>query len=409
MSSTDNTTTDDAYDHLLAVKDFEGAAKKFLPHCVFEYLRGGTEDEVTLSANRSAFDLVGFRPRGLCDVSERTQVVDLWGKQYASPIGIAPTGVAGIVRHDCDAMLAQETAQANVPFIISGASNVPLERLARLNQDSWYQGYFPGDREQISKITQRLAAAGINTIVLTIDTCVGANRENNMRNHFTIPFKLSPRVLLDGVTHPAWLIQVFARTLIKSGVPRFVNMYGENGPMITESTPGGFRAGRDRLSWEDLKWLRSQWKGRLVVKGVMHPADAQLAAEIGVDAMIVSNHGGRQLDAAISSLQALPEVVAQVPASIPVFLDGGVRRGSDVLKALALGAKLVFMGRPTLYGAAVGESPGIRRVLNILMSEIDRNLALLGCRQISDVTPDLLQYISAPRINIDIKNKGDNR
>ena len=393
------------YENLLAVKDFERAAQRFLPHCVFEYLRGGTEDEVTLNANRNAFDLLAFRPRGLCNVSERTQSVELWGKNYSSPIGIAPTGVAGIVRHDCDAMLAIESARANIPFIISGASNVALERLAQLNPDSWYQGYFPGDREQISKITQRLTAANIKTIVLTIDTCVGANRENNMRNHFTIPFKLSPRVRVDGLTHPAWSIQVFAKTLIKSGVPRFVNMYGATGPMITESTPGGFRQGRDRLSWEDLKWLRSQWKGRLVVKGVMHPADAKLAADIGVDAMIVSNHGGRQLDATISSLQALPDVIAQLPASMPVFLDGGVRRGTDVLKAVALGAKFVFMGRPTLYGAAVGEQQGIRRVLNIFMSEIDRNLALLGCRRIGEVTPDLLQHISAPNINLNSRSQ----
>ena len=205
------------------------------------------------------------------------------------------------------------------------------------------------------------------------------------------------------MTHPAWSLQVFAKTLIRSGVPRFVNMYGEAGPMITESTPGGFRAGRDRLSWDDLKWLRSHWSGRLVVKGVMHPADALLASDIGVDAMIVSNHGGRQLDASISSLQALPDIVAQVPSSMPVFLDGGIRRGTDVLKAVALGAKFVFMGRPTLYGAAVGESLGIRHVLNILTTEIDRNLALLGCKNISSVTPDLLQYVSPPKINGDKK------
>lgn len=403
MSTDQNDTRANAFDHLLAVKDFEREAKNFLPHCVFEYLRGGTEDEATLQVNRDAFDSIGFRPRGLCDVSERSQEISLWGKQYASPLGIAPTGVAGIVRHDCDAMLAAESAKADIPFIMSGASNVPLERLAELNPDSWYQGYFPGDREQISKITARLAAANIKTIVVTIDTCVGANRENNMRNDFTIPFKLSPRVILDGVTHPAWSLQVFAKTLIKSGVPRFVNMYGENGPMITESTPGGFRAGRDRLNWDDLKWLRFQWKDKLVIKGVMHPADAQLGSDIGVDGLIVSNHGGRQLDTSISSLQALPDIVSQVPESMPVFLDGGIRRGTDVLKAIALGAKLVFMGRPTLYGAAVGESQGIRRVLNILMSEIDRNLALLGCRNIGEVTPDLLQYISAPKIHGDKK------
>ena len=175
-------------------------------------------------------------------------------------------------------------------------------------------------------------------------------------------------------------------------------MYGEQGPLITESTPGGFRAGRDRLSWDDLNWIRHQWKGRLVVKGVMHPADAQLAVNIGVDAIIVSNHGGRQLDSSISSLQALPEIVAQVKGSIPVFLDGGVRRGTDVLKAIALGAKFIFIGRSTLYGAAVGKELGIRKVIEIFISEIDRNLALLGCKNLNEVRGDLLQHIASPKI-----------
>lgn len=398
MSSMVSSDSAPSFDHLLAVKDFEREAKKFLPHCVFEYLRGGTEDEITLNTNRTAFDSLGFRPRGLCNVSDRTQTASLWGKQYSSPIGIAPTGLAGIVRYECDAMLAAESARANIPFIISGASNVPLERLVRLNPDSWYQGYFPGDREQISKVLDRLKLSGIQTVVVTIDTCVGANRENNMRNHFTVPFKLSPHLLWDGIKHPSWSFSVFAKTLIHSGIPRFVNMYGEQGPLITESTPGGFRAGRDRLSWDDLNWIRHQWKGRLVVKGVMHPADAQLAVNIGVDAIIVSNHGGRQLDSSISSLQALPEIVAQVKGSMPVFLDGGVRRGTDVLKAIALGAKFIFIGRSTLYGAAVGKELGIRRVIEIFITEIDRNLALLGCKNLNEVRGDLLQHIASPKI-----------
>ncbi len=389
----------DRYAHLLSVTDVERQAKVFLPKCVFEYVRGGTEDEETLRENRAAFDRLAFRPRGLCDVSVRSQAVELWGKTYASPLGFAPTGLGAIVRHDCDALLAAEALSANVPYVMSGASNVPLERLALINPDCWYQGYFPGDREQILRIINRLRAAGIQTIVVTIDTCVGANRENNQRNHFTVPFSLSARLVLDGMLHPAWTLKVFAQTLFKSGIPRFENMYGGEGTRITDSSPGGFRAGRDRLNWEDLKWLREQWRGRLVLKGVMHPLDAKLAADIGVDALIVSNHGGRQLDATISSLQALPDILAQVPATLPVCLDGGVRRGTDVLKAVALGARLVFMGRPPLYGAAVGGAAGIRRVMDILTSEIDRNLALLGCATISDVTPDLLQPITAPRLS----------
>ena len=383
-------------ENFLSVADFERAARQRLPGSVFEYVRGGTEDEKTLQENRSVFDRVGFRPRGLRNVRQRDQSVTLWGKTYASPFGLAPTGVNAIVCHDCDAKLAHEARHANIPFIISGASNVALERLASIAPGCWYQGYFPGDRARIEKIAARLTAAGIDTIVVTIDTCVAANRENNARNDFTVPFRATPRLLLQGLLHPRWSLQVFAKTLLATGIPRFENMYETVGPKITEDTPDGFRAGRDQLDWEDLKWLRNRWPGKLLVKGVMHSEDARLATRLGVDAIIVSNHGGRQLDGAISTLQALPAVVASVPASLPVFVDGGFRRGTDILKALALGARMVFLGRPPLYGAAAKGSAGIRRVLEIMRSEIDRDLALLGCRKIDDVTAELLDLCGPP-------------
>jgi L-lactate dehydrogenase (cytochrome) len=196
--------------------------------------------------------------------------------------------------------------------------------------------------------------------------------------------------------HPRWLLEVFAKTMFTTGTPRFVNMYETMGPSITENTTDGFRAGRDRLTWEDLKWLRERWAGRLIVKGVMHPQDAELAAATGMDALIVSNHGGRQLDSAIAPLQALPDVVRSIPATLPVFIDGGFRRGTDVLKALALGAKLVFMGRPQLYGAAAAGSAGIAKVVDILRTEIDRDMALLGCKDLSEVRADLITARSAP-------------
>ena len=385
-------------ENFLSVADFERAAKRRLPAPVFEYLRGGTEDELSLHENRAVFDRLGFLPRGLRNVAQRNQAVTLWGKTYASPFGLAPTGVNAIVCHDCDAKLASEAAHAKVPYIISGASNVALERLAKIAPGCWYQAYFPGDRTRIEKILTRLGAATIDTLVVTMDTCVAANRENNIRNDFTIPFHATPRLVLEAILHPRWSMQVFAKTLLTSGIPRFANMYETTGPRITEDTPDGFRAGRDQLDWDDLKWLRDQWPGKLLVKGVMHPADALLAAEVGVDAIIVSNHGGRQLDGAISTLQALPQIVATVPATLPVFVDGGFRRGTDILKAIALGARLVFLGRPPLYGAAVRGAPGIRRVLDLLRNEIDRDLALLACNAIDDVRADLLNVCGPPSI-----------
>ena len=381
----------------LSVGDFEREAKKRLPKAVFEYVRGGTEDEVALNGNRAVFEQLVFRARGLRDVSTRSQAVTVLGHTYASPFGFAPTGVNSIVCHDCDSKLAREAARSQLPYIVSGASNVAIETLSKLAPHCWYQGYFPGDRTRIGNIADRLDAAGVRTIVVTIDTCVGANRENNQRNDFTIPFQLTTKLIGSGLMHPRWLLEVFAKTMFTTGTPRFVNMYETMGPSITENTTDGFRAGRDRLSWEDLKWLRDRWPEKLLVKGVMHPKDAEIAASVGMDAVIVSNHGGRQLDSAIAPLQALPDVIRSVPKTLPVLIDGGFRRGTDVLKAIALGAKLVFIGRPQLYGAAVAGTEGIAKVVDILRSEIDRDLALLGCKDLNEVTPDLLCIRGAPR------------
>ncbi len=375
---------------LLSVSDFEHAAAKRLPRCVYGYVRGGTEDERSLRANHQAFDDLGFVPRGLNIVDGREVSTELWGRRYAMPLGIAPTGLAGLVWHECDLALARAAKQAEVPFIISGSSSVPLERLQEECRENWYQAYFPGDRSRMSRILERLRATGVGVLVVTIDTCVAANRENNARMDFTIPFRMTPRLFWDGVLHPRWSIGVFMKTLRANGVPRFANLYEEIGPPITQEPAHGFRTGRDRLCWDDIAWLREQWKGRLVLKGVMHCEDARRAEQIGADGIIVSNHGGRQLDGTISSLAALPEVVRSVSAGFPVMVDGGFRRGTDVLKAIALGAKLVFVGRATLYGAAVAGEAGAARVLSILASELDRNMALLGCSQLSEVSRDLL-------------------
>lgn len=375
---------------LLSVSDVERAAKSRLPKCVWGYVRGGTEDEMSLRENRSMFSRVGLIPRGLRDVHARSMDTHLLGQQYAMPIGISPTGLAGLVWHEGDLALAKAARDFNVPFIISGSSSVPLERLQTDAPGNWYQAYFPGDRERIGRIIERIHKANINTLVVTIDTSVAANRENNTRLDFTIPFRLTPKLLLDGMLHPRWSIQVFANTLLKAGIPRFANFYEEIGPPITQEPSQGFRTGRDRLTWSDIEWIRNKWHGKLVLKGVMHVDDAKLAAGIGVDGLIVSNHGGRQLDGAISPLQALPAIRRVVPAEIPVMLDGGIRRGTDILKALALGANFVFIGRPTLYGAALAGYDGVRHVLEIFRSEHDRNLALVGCVKISEINRSLI-------------------
>ncbi|CAB3672022.1 alpha-hydroxy-acid oxidizing protein [Achromobacter denitrificans] len=378
----------------LSVRDFEREARRIMPRCVEGYVCGGTEDGASLDESVRALRDIGFRPRGLRVVDQRSSQVSLFGQDYAMPMGFAPTGFSAIVMHECDLALARAAQDARIPFIISGASSVPLERLQQATgKRCWYQAYLPGNTDRIAKLLARLRQAEIPVLVVTIDTCVGANRENLQRLAFTVPFKMSPSVVLDGMLHPRWTLNVFLRTLFGSGVPRFSNLYEEIGPPITQDPPNGFRGERDKLSWEHIRWIRDNWPGKLVLKGVMHADDARQAWAVGADGVIVSNHGGRQLDGCISPLQALPDVAAAVPPGFPVMVDGGFRRGSDVLKAVALGARLVFTGRPQLFGAAVGGDAGIRKVAEIFRSEISTNMALLGCRTLADVTPDLIAPI----------------
>lgn len=384
--------------HILSVADAERAARRRLPRCVWGYLRGGTEDERSLRENRDVFSRIGLVHRGLNDVHKRSLERSLLGKSYAMPVGIAPTGLAAMIWHECDLELARAASDAHVPFIISGSSSVPLERLLQHNPDCWYQAYFPGDRERIGRIMARLERAKVRTLVVTVDTAVAANRENNVRLDFTIPFRLTPRLMLDGVLHPRWTLQVFARTLIKAGVPRFANFYEEVGPPVTQEPAQGFRTGRDRLSWSDVAWIREHWDGTLVLKGVLHPEDARKAVEIGVDGVIVSNHGGRQLDGSISPLQALPSIIQAVPQGFPVMIDGGFRRGTDVIKALALGAQFVFVGRAPLFGAALAGYEGIRHILSIFRTELDRDLALMGCTHPDQINREHVRPCGSPDI-----------
>ena len=295
---------------------------------------------------------------------------------------------------DCDSALARVAREEQLPFIISGASTVPLERLQQENDKRcWYQAYLPGNMARIRPLLERLQRAEVPVLVITIDTCVVANRENLQRLRFTVPFRFSPQLLLDGLLHPRWTFDVFLRTVLTDGIPRFANLGHEIGPRITQDPPNGFRGERDRLTWDCIREIRQLWTGKLVLKGVMHPDDARLAVAHGADGVIVSTHGGRQLDGCISPLQALPGVRAAVPDDFPVMIDGGFRRGTDVLKAVALGARMVFCGRPQLFGAAVAGAEGIHHTASIFRQEILTNMALLGCSSLAEVGPDLLREL----------------
>jgi len=360
---------------MLALDDFEDAARRIIPRPIFGYASGGAETNASLRANRAVWDEFAFVPKTLVDTTARTQTTTLFGHTYDSPFGIAPMGGTAMAAYQGDVVLARAAAAANIPMIVSGASLTPLEEVRQAGPTAWFQAYLPGDDGPITQLVQRVARAGYDTLVLTVDVQVTANRENNVRNGFHTPFRPSLRLAWDGMIRPRWLFGMFLRTLWLHGMPHFENM-GRRIPLISrtaEREPGR----RDKLSWQHLELMRRLWKGRLVVKGILDKDDARIARESGVDGIIVSNHGGRQLDGAVSPLRVLPEIAAQAGEMI-VMMDSGVRRGTDVLKALALGARFVFVGRPFLYAAAIAGEPGVTHAIKLLRDEIDRDMALLG-------------------------------
>jgi L-lactate dehydrogenase (cytochrome) len=375
---------------VLSLHDFEAAARRHLPRPLFGYIAGAAEDNVARDGNRAAFAAHAFRTRVLVDVSQRSQAITLFGRTYAAPFGLAPVGISALLAWRGDIVLAEAAQAAGLPAIMSGSSLIRMEDVAAAAPGTWFQAYLPGDRGRADALVDRVAAAGFGTLVLTLDIPVWANRENNVRTGFSTPLRPSLRLAWDGISHPRWLLGTFGRTLLRHGMPHFENSFAERGAPMVSSRAVRDTAGRDHLDWGDLARIRRRWKGTLVVKGVLHPEDAARARDLGADGVIVSNHGGRQLDGAVAPLQALPAVVEAVGGRIPVMLDSGVRRGGDALKALALGAACVFAGRPFIYAAACGGRAGVDHAIGLLRAEIDRDMAMLGAASLDAIGPDCL-------------------
>jgi L-lactate dehydrogenase (cytochrome) len=377
----------------LSLDDFEATARRRLPKFLYGYIAGAAETDAALRDNRRAFDEYGFVPRVLNDVSGREQTTKLFGRTYSSPFGIPPMGSAALCAYRGDIVLTRAAAAMNVPMILSASSLITLEDVQRENPSAWYQAYLAGDAARIEPLVDRVAAAGYDTFVVTADVPVAPNRENNIRNGFQVPLAITPRVAWDTLTHPDWLLGTWARTVVNHGMPHFENMDAVRGPPALSKNLMRNIGKRDQLAWKHVELIRRRWKGKLVVKGLISPADARIARESGVDGVIVSNHGGRQLDCTVSSLRTLPEISGQANG-MTVMLDGGIRRGTDVLKALALGAHFVFIGRPLLFAAVAAGEAGVRRALTLLRDEIDRDMALLGIRSIGEVSSDLVRRIA---------------
>ncbi len=374
---------------ILSLDDFELAAERHLPGPVFAYVNGGVEDNVSRTANRAVFEEYAFLPRMLAHVSRRTLETKLFDRTYAAPFGIAPLGMSALYAYRGDLVLARAARDAHMAMVMSGSSLIRLEDVAAEAPESWFQVYLPGDRGEIKALVERVAAAGFGTLVFTVDCPVPANRENNVRAGFTAPLRPSVRLAWSGITHPRWLFGSFLRTIAQHGMPHFENNFARRGaPILSPNVLRDF-SDRGNLDWEDWDFVRGLWKGRLVIKGILHRDDAAMARSRGADGVIVSNHGGRQLDGAIAPLRVLPGIVEACP-DIPVMIDSGFRRGTDVLKALALGAKFVFLGRPFGYAASVGGEAGVHHAFRILSHETLTAMAMLGVNSPSQMRPEHL-------------------
>jgi L-lactate dehydrogenase (cytochrome) len=374
---------------VLCLDDFEAKARRHLPRPIFGYISGAAEDNASLRGNRNAFDDYGFTTRTLVDVSQRHQAMELFGHAYSSPFGIAPMGIHALSTYRGDLVLAQAAQQAGIASIMSGSSLIPMETVAQAAPNTWFQAYLPGDPARIEALVDRVEKAGFKTLVITVDLPVSANRENNVRTGFSTPLRPSLRLAWDGLTRPSWLVGTLLRTWLKHGVPHFENSFATRGaPIVSSRVLRDFSA-RDHLNWGHLAQIRRQWQGHLVIKGILSVADARTAQSHGADGIILSNHGGRQLDGAVSPLRLLAPVVAAV-GEMPVMIDSGFRRGSDVLKALALGARMVFVGRPFNYAAAVASEAGVLHAISLLQEEVDRNMAMLGVNRCTELSPECL-------------------
>jgi len=376
----------------LNIEELRAIARRRLPRIVFDFLDDGAEDNVSLHRNRRVFDEIRLRPRTLVNVSSRPQAITVFGRPWSMPVAIGPTGIAGLIAYEADIALARAAGRMGVPFVLSTASTVAMEDVRAASDGiMWFQLYMSKDREAARALVDRARVAGYEALVVTTDVVVLGNRERNFRNGFRIPFQLRGANMVDGLLHPRWLFGVLLRSILTSGMPRFRNLDAQREGKVVIKPDTEFRSNRTALDWDDVRWLRDIWPGKLLVKGILHPQDAIAAADCGADGIFVTNHGGRQLDGAVSPIEALPAIVSAVGKRLTIVADSGFRRGTDVVKALALGAQAVFTGRVTLYGAVAGGEDGAAHALGILQSEIDRVLALLGCPGVEALGHEFLE------------------
>ena len=377
---------------LLNVHDYRRAARRRLPRGVFEYVDRGTEDEVGMQALRSSLDALKLAPKVFADVGAIDLSTSVLGRTQSLPMIAAPTAMAGLLWHDGEVKLARAAQAAGIPFCVATMSMTALEDIAAgaAGADLWFQLYVWQNRRMTEALLDRVRAAGIETLVVTADTPALPKKEWNLRNGFSIPFVPSLRASIDFALHPRWLAGVLLRYLFGRGLPIYSHYPEEFKTRITRAAVTSDLRIADRLTWEDLRDLRRRWRGKLLVKGILRLDDAEKAQECGADGIVVSAHGGRNLDSATVPIAVLPAIADKLGQRMTILADSGIRRGSDIAKYLASGAQAVMLGRALLYGTAVAGEQGAANVLAILKDELERTLAFLGEPEVRKLAPEYL-------------------
>ncbi len=388
---------------LCNIEDLRQIARKRLPRGIFEYIDGAAEDGIALQHNREVYRSLKIKNRVLKDVSRRSTAIEIFGKKIAMPYAISPTASASLMSDGGEVALARAAARMGVPCTVATNSLTPMEEIVEAaGGNLWFQLYMWVDKKLRMDFVQRIKSAGFDTLLVTVDGSVGANREHDRRNGYTMPLRYTPRLIAQVLANPGWCLRVLAPQYIKRGAFRKANYPSELSSKLTDKPTDHELTKPDTQCWDDIKRIRDIWRGHMLVKGLQSWEDVVLAADYGLDGVVLSNHGGRYLDSAPAPLQVVPEVRRAVGDRLKIIIDSGARRGADIVKAIAMGADLVMSGRPTLYGAAAAGEAGAYRALEVFQTEMDRVIAQLGLNRVDEIGPHIFwnppDWVPKPRI-----------
>jgi L-lactate dehydrogenase (cytochrome) len=369
---------------ITCIEDLRALARRKVPKAFFEYAESGSYNEETLRANRADLETIKLRQRVMVDVSERNLATTIVGQKVSAPLALAPIGLCGMQYGDGEILSAQAAEEANIPFILSTMSICSIEQVAKATtKPFWFQLYVIRDRSFSKDILMRAANAGCNALVLTVDLQVLGQRHRDIRNGMTVPPDITLKNVIDIATKPSWALSILKGKSTTSGHVKGM----DDVTSLAQWTNSQFDPA---LNWKDVEWIKKIWPGKLIIKGLLDVDDAKTAVKLGADAIVVSNHGGRQLDGAPSSISALPAITQAVGSETEVLFDGGIRTGADMLRALALGARACLIGRAYVYGLGAGGKAGVAKAIDILQKELSVAMALTGTTRVADIGPQVL-------------------